>query len=296
MRRTISFILLLLCVFLFSIKLLNPFGPTLMPIAFIISGDVGSGIEVDLWRTPAEAVAAVKSKRADFYILPITMAVNLYESGFDLVLLGVHEWKVFYLVGRENIKGWRDLKGKEVYVAHSRGTVLDVMLRMFLRKAGLEPDEDVKLLYAQPPEIVALFKSGKVNFAALPEPFVTMTGGKVLIDFQKEWSRLTGLPERIPIAGLFTSKEMSDTKNAGYVELSLKISTDLMNRDPSRAAEIVSKVIGMPKEILERSVSRMIFEYVSSEDCKKEVEVFLKILKREYPKGLKGIPDENFYK
>jgi NitT/TauT family transport system substrate-binding protein len=299
MRKLLIF-MLLLPVLIFSYTLLNPFGPTLMPVAFIISKDVGADINVQMWRTPDEAIAAVKANRADFYVLPLTMAANLHAAGLDLVLIGVHEWKVFYLVGREDIKGWKDLRGKEIYVAHSRGTIVDVLLRMFLKKSGLDPEKDVKLVYAQPPEIVALFKSGKASFAAIPEPFVTMLlrSGKILFDFQKEWQKFTGLPARIPIAGLFTTKEFlrENEEGVNYAEISLKISTDMMNISPRRAAEIVSNITKMPQNILEVSVKRMVFEYVPSKECRKEVEEFLRVLKEEYPEGIKEIPDESFYR
>ena len=300
--KRFSLLPLLLAALAFSIKLLNPFGPTLMPIAFVISGEIGRGIEVSYWRTPDEAIARIKSSDADFYILPLTLGVNLKASGFDLILLGVHEWKVFYLVGPEGTKVWEDLKGKTVYVAHSRGTVLDVLLRMFLKKHGLSPDEDVKLVYAQPPEIVALFKAGKVHFAALPEPFVTVVlasgRGEIVLDFQEEWKKLTGLRSRIPIAGLFTTSKVLNERpgDVFYVEQTLRLSTMMMNSDPRGAAELVSKITKIPSKILEASTKRMVFEYVPIEKCKKEVEEFLKVLKEEYPQGIKAIPGGEFYR
>ena len=301
MRRFFVILLYLLTLLSFSIKLLNPFGPTILPISFILKGDVGKEIDVSFWKSPEEAVAAVKAAKANFYILPITLGANLYNKGFDLVLLGVHEWKVFYLVARGKIPSLKDLKGRKIYVTHSRGTVLDVLLRYFLERSGMKPDVDVKLVYAQPNEIVALFKAGKIEAAALPEPFATMalsSGGRIVLDFQKMWSEMTGLEDRIPIAGLFTTKEMlkEHPLESEYTELALWVSTALMNEHRDAAVETASKFIKMPKRILENSLKRMVFYYVPIEKCKEDVERFLMVLHEKYPEGLSKVPDEGFYK
>jgi len=301
LKRCIVALGVILSAYMLALTLLNPYGPTILPIAFITNGEVGKHIEVSFWRTPEEAVAAIKANKADFYILPITLGANLYTKGFDLVLLGVHEWKVFYMVGKNPIKDLRNLKGKTIYCTHTRGTVVDVLLRYFLEQAGLKPDVDVKINYAQPNEIVSLFKAGKIEYAALPEPFVTMITssrtGKVILDFQKEWSKLTGAPERIPIAGLFTTKRfiMNHEIEAEYGELALWVSTDEMNKRKREAVDAAIKILKMPKNVLIKSLTGMVFYYVPISRCKKDVETFLELLHERYPKGIQKLPDDSFY-
>ena len=41
--------------------------------------------------------------QTDFAILPVTLAANLYANQQDLMLVGVHEWKVFYLLARQGL-------------------------------------------------------------------------------------------------------------------------------------------------------------------------------------------------
>jgi len=300
-KKCMVVFVVMVAVYMFSLVLLNPYGPTILPVAFITSGEIGKHIEVSFWRTPEEAVAAIKANKADFYILPITLGANLYSKGFDIVLLGVHEWKVFYMIGKNEIKGLKDLKGKTIYCSHTRGTVVDVMLRYFLEEAGLNPDKDVIISYAQPNEIVSLFKAGKVEYAALPEPFVTMIisskSGKIVLDFQKEWSKLTGLSERIPIAGLFTTKRfiMNHEIEAEYGELALWVSTDEMNKRKREAVDAAIKILKMPKSVLIKSLTRMVFYYVPISRCKKDVETFLELLHEKYPKGIQKLPDDSFY-
>ncbi|MCD6449143.1 MAG: ABC transporter substrate-binding protein [Thermotogaceae bacterium] len=288
-------------VHILALTLLNPYGPTILPVSFITNGEIGRHLEVSFWRTPEEAVASIKVGKADFYILPITLGANLYSKEFDIVLLGVHEWKVFYMVGKQEISDLKDLKGKTIYCAHTRGTVVDVLLRYILEEAGLNPDIDVIISYAQPNEIVSLFKAGKIEYAALPEPFVTMItsskSGKIVLDFQKEWSKSTGLLERIPIAGLFTTKSFlkNHSLEAEYAELALWVSTEEMNKRKEEAVDAALKILKMPKSVLINSLSRMVFYYIPISKCKKDVEKFLKVLHEKYPEGVQKLPDDGFY-
>jgi NitT/TauT family transport system substrate-binding protein len=55
---------------------------------------------------------------------------------------------VFQLYGRPEIKTVAELKGKVVAVTQPAAST-DYAMRMVLRKNGLDPDKDVKILYAQ---------------------------------------------------------------------------------------------------------------------------------------------------
>ncbi len=301
MKKFLIVLLLFIAIQLLSLTLLNPYGPTILPVSFITNGEIGKHLDVSFWRTPEEAVAYIKAGKADFYVLPITLGANLYNKGFDMVLLGVHEWKVFYMIGKNEINSLKDLKGKTIYCSHTRGTVVDVLLRYFLEESGVDPDKDVTISYAQPNEIVSLFKAGKVEYAALPEPFVTMVtsskAGKIILDFQREWSKLTGLSERIPIAGLFTTKKFleSNKLEAEYGELALWVATDEMNKRKREAVDATLKVLKIPKSVLIKSLTRMVFYYVPISKCKKDVQTFLKMIHEKYPKAMQKLPDDAFY-
>ena len=86
-----------------EIKLINPMGPTVIPVAGIHSGTIGEDINLDIqyWNTIDEAIGLLSSGAAQFAVLPITNGANIYASGIDIVLLGVHEWKVFYLLASD---------------------------------------------------------------------------------------------------------------------------------------------------------------------------------------------------
>jgi NitT/TauT family transport system substrate-binding protein len=63
---------------------------------------------------------------------------------------------VFQVYGRPEIKSVADLKGKVVAVTQPSAST-DYAMRMVLKRNGLEPDKDVRILYAQ--DIAAVFTS-----------------------------------------------------------------------------------------------------------------------------------------
>ncbi|AIY86303.1 MULTISPECIES: ABC transporter substrate-binding protein [unclassified Thermotoga] len=298
MKKVTIVVLLLTISILFGETLLNPFGPALIPVVPIMNGKIPTDVKIEIWKNPEEAVAKIVSKEVDFAVLPVTVGANLYGKGVRIKLVGVHEWKVFYLVASDDatFDGWESLRGQEVYTPHGRGQTVDVLMRYFLSKAGLTLDRDVKILYAPPQEIVALFKSGKVKYAALPEPFVSMCldRGKVVLDFQKEWGKELGVPGRIPIAGLFV-REGVDKETVEKVEKALIDSIRWMKENLDETVQLSSEKLGIPAKILKSSLERIEFEYVPVEKCREEVETFLKKLNELYPEGFEKIPDEGFY-
>jgi len=153
--------------------------------------------------------------------LPVVFGANLYTQGVDVRLVGVYSWRLFYLVTTPDFdyKGIQSLKGQQVYTAQGRGQTADVVLRYLLADNGLEPDKDVTFAYAQPQEIVALFNSGKVKVAAVPEPFVTMmlSKGKIVMDLQDEWNKATGTKYGIPITGIFVTGKLQDYAGTGEI-------------------------------------------------------------------------------
>ena len=297
--------ILSLGVILSAYSFVNPLGPTVLPVIAIDEKKLGDleYPEFSIWKNPEEAIALLSSGKVDLIILPITLGANLYTKGIDVALIGVHEWKVFYLVSSkdEEFEGWKKLKGKKIYTAHGRGQTVDVLMRYFMVKDGVIPDEDIQILYAPPQEVVALFKSGKIEYAALPEPFVTMAisggKGKIILDFQKEWGKVTGLHPRIPIAGLFVRREFLEN-NWDLVkkfEEILTASIKWMKNNPDEDLKLVKKYLKIPSPILKESMKRMKFDYVPISKCKKEVLTFLRKMNELYPAGMPKIPDERFF-
>ncbi len=288
-----------------QVTLLNPEGPTVIPVAGIAGAQVHGDIAVNLqyWKTNDEAIALLTSGKADFIVLPIATAANIYARGVKIALLGVHEWKVFYMVAspQSAYEGWQSLKGKQIYIPVGKGNTVDVLLRSALTQTGLVPDQDVIIVYSPPQEIVQLFKAGKIEYAALPEPFVTLAAqggnGKIVADFQKYWAELNAGSARLPIAGLFVKQDF----RAKYPQETAEVarifaqSTEWSDQNRDQALTLSAEILPIPVPVMKEALTRIDFTYIPIEECRPEVDGFLKKMQELYPEGIKEIPDAGFY-
>lgn len=288
-----------------EVVLLNPSGPTVIPVIGMDSKEVTGelNVKVQYWNNNDEVLASLAKNEAQFVVMPISAGVNMYNQGIELALLGVHEWKVFYLIARDGVefKDWTSMKDMNVYTPVGKGQTADVIMRASFKEVGLEPGVDVNINYAPPQEIVALFKEGKIDFAALPEPFVTMAiqGGKgqIVLDFQKYWADMTGLNDRIPIAGLFVTKQfLKDypAETEKFVDL-FNRSITWSNENPDLAIEKSKDILPVPAPIIKAALERIDFYYVPGQECQKEVDAFLTKIKELDAESIIKVPDSGFY-
>lgn len=288
-----------------EVTLINPLGPAVVPVTGIASQRVEGDIliKVQYWKTMDEAIGLLSSGKADFAVLPITTGVNMAASGVDLVLMGVHEWKVFYLVAADSVEfsGWDSLVGKSVYSPEAKGQTVDVLTRFALLVENIQPDEDVTFTYAPAQEIVALFTEGKVDYAALPEPYVTMVlasgKGEIVVDYQDYYSQVNNAQHGIPIAGLFVKREFLEKYPDATQEIALTLleSTQWANDNIDSAVSVSLEVLPIPAEVMKSALQRIKFEYLPAIEVKQEVIDFLQSMQKVYPEGIKEIPDEDFF-
>ena len=289
-----------------EVTVLNPIGPVVFPVAGLAGNKVDTGnlkIKLQYWKTGDEALGLLSANQADFAVLPVVAGANYNAGGLDLTLLGVHEWKVFYLIAApgSQFNSWMDLKGKQVYIPVGKGSTVDLLLNAGLETNGLKPNVDTKIAAAEPQEIVKLFQVGKVQYAALPEPFVTMAiqGGKgqIVMDFQKYWAELSSGPERMPVAGLFVKRDFMKKHPAETARVAdaFKKSTDWSNKNVDEALKISAKTLPIQAPVMKTALTRLQFSYVDTKACKQEVKAFLTKMQELYPEGLKKLPGEEFY-
>jgi len=136
---------------------------------------------------------------------------------------------VFQVYGRPEIKSMADLKGKVVAVTQPSAST-DYAMRIVLKRNGLEPDKDVKILYAQ--DIAAVFTSvsnGNASAGIISAP----TSLKAKAAGLKPILNITEL--RIPFlfTGMLSSPKIMREKNEpltrfllGYIEAMAVIRRD----------------------------------------------------------------------
>jgi ABC-type nitrate/sulfonate/bicarbonate transport system substrate-binding protein len=100
-------------------------------------------------------------------------AVDLALEGADTVYVaGTVSRFIFQLYGDPSIKSVNDLKGK-VVAATQPAASTDYAIRMVLRRFGLTPDKDVKILYAgSMPALLTMLKSGNAQAGLMSVPTI----------------------------------------------------------------------------------------------------------------------------
>jgi ABC-type nitrate/sulfonate/bicarbonate transport system substrate-binding protein len=114
-----------------------------------------NGVSVDLkYLAATTAVQAMVSGGEEVGLVG-NQGIDARLEGADLIYIasGLPTF-VFQIYGRPEIKSINDLKGKVVAVTQPAAST-DYAMRIVLRRNGLEPDKDVKILYAQ--DISAVF-------------------------------------------------------------------------------------------------------------------------------------------
>jgi NitT/TauT family transport system substrate-binding protein len=123
---------------------------------------------------------------------PIALAggtvVNANLAGGDIAIFGgLVNVPSFYLVVHPSIKKPEDLKGKTIGVT-TYGSSTDFSIRYLIKKWGMEPDKDIKVLQmGGQPQIVAAMVAGAVQGGVLSSPSdfkAKKAGFQLLVDFK----------------------------------------------------------------------------------------------------------------
>jgi NitT/TauT family transport system substrate-binding protein len=136
------------------------------------------------------SLAAVTSNSVQFLSAGSTATISARLGGIDIVMLTVQSSKLDYTVfAAPEIKTPQDLKGK-IVTGTRPGAAADSALRLYLRRAGLEPDKDVIFISvgdSQQGRLNALHR-GSVMATVLAPPYSGMAkqlGLRELADLRK---------------------------------------------------------------------------------------------------------------
>ena len=123
---------------------------------------------------------------------PIALAggtvVNANLAGGDIVVIGgLVNVPSFYVYVHPSIKRPEDFKGKAIGVT-TYGSSTDFSIRYLIKKWGMEPDKDIKVLQmGGQPQIVAAMVAGSVQGGVLSSPSdfkAKKAGFQLLVDFK----------------------------------------------------------------------------------------------------------------
>lgn len=187
----------------------------------------------------------------------LSLAESIDKVGLDVKVTGgiimevspnfTSTWLVLDNSGINTVK---DLKGKSIGV-NVYGASLDHIQRAILRRAGLDPERDVKILEISFGLMEATLRRGDIQCGAFPQPFLfrAMEKGGVRPLF-----RLGDIqPKFVQLINVFQTKFIE--KNPEVVKAFLedwKIASKFIHENPEEVRKITSEVTKLPLDLLNK--------------------------------------------
>ncbi|NFV79601.1 ABC transporter substrate-binding protein [Magnetospirillum aberrantis] len=261
-----------------------------------------------VWRTPDQMRAGVLSGDMKVFGTPSYSCANMMNRGVPVRLMNIMTWGLLYLMTRgPEIRSVSDLAGKDVVLAF-RNDAPDLIFRLVLRRAGLDPEKDLKLHYVgTPTEASQLFLAGKTEIAVLPEPAssaVILRGMQAgisverAIDLTEAYGKLTGRAPRIAQAGLGVSEDLVQSRPelVKAIHEACVASARWVLNNPASAGRLGADYLDLQPAIIERSLPWFRLNITSAAEARPELEAYFNDLMEMSPDIVGGrLPDDRFY-
>ena len=119
------------------------------------------------------AIQAMLAGELDVIVTSVTTLVSARLAGADVfMILGMVPTFVDHIITQPSTTSFDQLKGKMGGV-NRLGSTSDLGLRLALRRKGVDPEKDVKIITAgDNPSRLAAVSKGVVQFTIMPEPFI----------------------------------------------------------------------------------------------------------------------------
>ena len=187
----------------------------------------------------------------------LSLAESIDKIGLDVKVTGGIIMEVspnftstWLVLENSGINAVKELKGKTVGV-NVYGASLDHIQRAILRKAGLDPEKDVKILEISFGLMEATLRKGDIQCGAFPQPFLfrAMDKGGVRPLF-----RLGDIqPKFVQLINVFQTKFIE--KNPEVVRAFLedwKMASQYIQKNPAEVRQVTSEVTKLPVDLLNK--------------------------------------------
>ncbi|MBN2736253.1 MAG: ABC transporter substrate-binding protein [Spirochaetales bacterium] len=273
-----------------------------LPLMIAIDEGVLKDAEIsyEFFSNHPQALARLIRGDADFLYTGSTQGWENQISGGPLRMVSSGVWGMSFLMGKEVISNWGQLKNKKI-VLPFLGSPLDYQTKALMAQAGINIEGDVEITYGPFAATIALLVSGKADFAPLPEPLVSRLElqGKLkrIFSYESSWGELTGSDGASPQVSLFVTKDfLSEDKIAvrSLLDKWQAANAHLLQNPEVFAAKYAHSLEFSEEEII-NSIKNCHFEVVSPEENKKLSLKYMAELKKFIPDFHETLKDEFFY-
>ena len=269
---------------------------------------VAPGTRFDIWKSTDQLRAGIASGDFELFASSTYAAANFFNRGAGTVMVNVVTWGVLYLMARdERITRIEDLAGREVLLSN-KNEAPDLLFRLVLKWAGLDPDRDVRLDYVgSPGEAVPLYLAGRGDVVLLHEPAATSALARAgeaglplfrAIDITEVYGQHTGRGARIPQVGLAVSGKFLEARPevVAAVHAACFDAGRWVLANPDAAGVLGAQTMPLPAPIIARSIPHVHLDVVSAREAQSDIEVYFGHLMSLDPEIVGGaLPAPAFY-
>ena len=259
----------------------------------------------ELVSAPDNVVAKITSGEADIAAVPTNLAVSLYnKTSGGVKMLAINTQGVLYFMENgETISSVADLKGKTIY-STGQGANPEYILRYLLTQNGIDPDNDVNIVFlTENEELAAKLVKGEAQVALVPEPLCTTVQTKnadlrVALSVNDEWTKI-GEDSTLLMGCVIARTEYIEAHPQAVATFldEYKTSIEEATGDTESTAELCEKYgVIAAKAIAEKALPRCNLTFIAGADMKPAIEGYFGVLFDANPKSIGGaMPDDAFY-
>lgn len=255
----------------------------------------------------SELVAALNKGEVDIATVASNVALNLYNKtngAVKIIALGTQG--VLHILeggGGTDIQSIEDLDGETIYTP-GQGANPEYILRYLLGEYGIDPDEDVNIVFAEAAEIQAKLLSGEIKYAMLPVPAATAAiikgGGQIraAVDVTEAWEELSNGSKLIMTAVVARTRFIEENPEAVNNFLQeYEASIHFVNNNPDEAAEMIAGFGITPNAaIAKQAIPQCHLIYIDGKDMVSAVSDYFMVLYSVDPASVGGgLPDSAIY-